>query len=107
MDLEKARHKVEHSEIIFLFLSPVAFCSCQTHVVHKQLMTQYAQAIIYNGYSQYRGNGILIISVLFDYVEIIMFFSPNLCFHLPVLPKLFSILVLFLYFGQIDVIQMK
>jgi hypothetical protein len=30
-----------------------------------------------------------------------------LCFHLPVLPKLFSILVLFLYFGQIDFIQMK
>jgi hypothetical protein len=47
MDMEKAHHKVEHSEVLPRFLSFAVFGSwiphCQSQAMHKQLMAQYAK----------------------------------------------------------------
>jgi hypothetical protein len=58
MDLDKARHKVGYSEILSLFLSFAVFLllnsALSIHYTNKQLMAQYAQAILYIGCSQFR-----------------------------------------------------
>jgi hypothetical protein len=65
------------------------------------------QFFLYIGYSQYKGSRMLIISVIFGCLEIMIFFSLYLCFHLPLQPKFFCILISFPYFWQLHLSKYK